>query len=97
VDGGAESMAEFEDACRDREVQLFVLPPLSPKLSGHVERSNRTHREEFYQIVKPPTTLTEVNRALRKWETIHNSYRPHQALGYLTTKSFLNQLERPCA
>jgi putative transposase len=97
VDGGSEFMAEFEDACRDRGVQLFVLPPRSPKLNGHVERSNRTHREEFYQVVKLPTTLAEVNRALRKWEAIHNSYRPHQALRYLTPKSFLNQLERSCA
>jgi putative transposase len=97
VDGGSEFMAEFEDACRQRGVQLFVLPPRSPKLNGHVERSNRTHREEFYQVVKLPTTLAEVNRALRKWEAIHNSYRPHQALRYLTPKSFLKQLERSCA
>jgi putative transposase len=76
VDGGSESMAEFEDVCRDRGVQLFVLPPRSPKLNGHVERSNRTHREEFYQVVKLPTTLAEVNQSLRKWEDIHNSYRP---------------------
>ena len=96
VDGGSEFMAEFEDACRDRGVQLFVLPPRSPKLNGHVERSNRTHREEFYQVVKLPTTLAEVNRALLKWEAIHNSYRPHQALGYLTPKSYLDQLKR-CA
>ncbi|MDP9180228.1 MAG: integrase core domain-containing protein [Chloroflexota bacterium] len=97
VDGGSEFRAEFENACRQRGVRLFVLPPRSPKLNGHVERSNRTHREEFYQVVKLLTTLAEVNRALRKWEDIHNSYRPHQALRYLTPKSFLNQLERSCA
>jgi putative transposase len=75
-----------------------VYPPASlAQLNGHVERSNRTHREEFYQVVKLPTTLAEVNRALRKWEAFHNSYRPHQALGYLTPKSFLNRLERSCA
>ena len=97
VDGGSEFMAEFETACQTRGVRLFVLPPRSPKLNGHVERSNRTHREEFYQVVKLPTTLAEVNRALRKWEAIHNSYRPHQALNYLTPKSYLKQLERSCA
>jgi Integrase core domain len=65
---------------------MFALPPRSPKLNGHVERSNRTHREEFYQVVKLPTSLAEVNRALRKWEDIHDSYKPHQALRYLTPK-----------
>lgn len=97
VDGGSEFMAQFEDACQNRGVQLFVLPPRSPKLNGHVERSNRTHREEFYQVIQLPTTLAEVNAALRKWEDIHNSYRPHQALAYLTPESFLKHLERSCA
>jgi len=27
-----------------------VLPPRSPKLNGAVERANRTHTEEFYQV-----------------------------------------------
>jgi putative transposase len=97
VDGGSEFMAEFETACRDRGLRLFVLPPRSPKLNGHVERSNRTHREEFYQVVTLPTNLAEVNRALRKWEDIHNCYRPHQSLNYLTPQSFLKRLERSCA
>jgi hypothetical protein len=28
-----------------------VLPPRSPKLNGSVERANRTHSEEFYQVM----------------------------------------------
>jgi hypothetical protein len=48
VDGGSEFMAEFEQACADRGIHLFVLPPHSPKLNGRVERSHRTHTEEFY-------------------------------------------------
>ena len=43
VDGGSEFMAEFEQACLDRGIALFVLPPRSPKLNGHVERANGTH------------------------------------------------------
>jgi len=45
-DGGSEFMAQFETACQQRGIQLFVLPPRSPKLNGHVERAQRTHREE---------------------------------------------------
>ncbi|MGE5617968.1 MAG: integrase core domain-containing protein [Sphingomonadaceae bacterium] len=26
---------------------------------------------------------------LRRWETVYNTIRPHQALGYLTPKRFL--------
>jgi len=50
VDGGSEFAAEFEQACEQRGLHLFVLPPRSPKLNGAVERANRTHTEEFYQV-----------------------------------------------
>ena len=91
VDGGSEFMAEFETACRERGVKLFVLPPRSPKLNGHVERSNRTHKEEFYYRLSSATTLTQVRKLLRRWEDIHNTYRPHQALGQITPKAFLKK------
>lgn len=91
VDGGSEFMAEFEDACRERGVRLFVLPPRSPKLNGHVERSNRTHKEEFYYRLTSATTLTQISKLLRRWEDIHNTYRPHQALGQITPLAFLKK------
>jgi len=50
VDGGSEFAAEFETVCRQRGLRWFVLPPRSPKLNGAVERANRTHTEEFYQV-----------------------------------------------
>jgi putative transposase len=34
ADGGSEFMAQFEQACQQRGIQLFVLPPRSPKPSG---------------------------------------------------------------
>ncbi len=58
VDGSSEFAAEFEQACQQRGLHLFVLPPRSPKLNGAVERANRTPTEEFYQgIGKKTTTL----------------------------------------
>ena len=59
VDGGSEFMAEFESACQGLGIQLFVLPPRSPKLNGHVERMQRTFRDEFY--TQPlPTRIPEL-------------------------------------
>src|SRR3990170_4780771 len=93
VDGGSDFRADFEDACRERGVKLFVLPPRSPKLNGHVERAQRTHKEEFYYRLTSATTLTQVNKLLSRWEDIHNTYRPHQALGQTTPLAFF----RKCA
>jgi transposase InsO family protein len=92
VDGGSEFAAEFELACQQRGLHLFVLPPRSPKLNGAVERANRTHTEEFYQVTPCSLKMPQLNRELRQWEKIYNTVRPHQALGYLTPRQFLLQL-----
>lgn len=89
VDGGSEFAADFEHACRQRGLRLFVLPPRSPKLNGAVERAQRTHTEEFYQVFPCSLELAALNRELRHWERIYNTVRPHQALGYLTPQQFL--------
>jgi transposase InsO family protein len=91
VDGGSEFKAQFEEACRERGIHLFVLPPRSPKLNAHVERAQRTHREEFYNMLDPPDSLSQLRRRLRAWETVYNSIRPHQALGQVTPKGFYQQ------
>ncbi len=92
VDGGSEFAAEFEQACQQRGLRLFVLPPRSPKLNGAVERANRTHTEEFYQVTPCSLEMKKLNCELRAWERIYNTVRPHQALGYLTPRQFLSQL-----
>jgi len=51
VDGGSEFQASFEEACREKGIKLFVLPPHSPKLNGYVERAHRTHLEEFCEAM----------------------------------------------
>jgi len=92
VDGGSEFQATFEQACQQRGIRLFVLPPHSPKLNGHVERAHRTHTEEFYELVDLSWSVAEVNQQALAWERVYNTVRPHQALGYKTPKQFLEEL-----
>jgi putative transposase len=89
VDGGSEFQDCFEAECQRRGIKLFVLPPRSPKLNGHVERAQRTHTEEFYEVTNTSFEIAELNQALLEWERVYNTVRPHQALGYLTPKEFL--------
>ena len=93
VDNGSEFMAEFEASCAQRGIALLTLPPRSPKLNGSVERANRTHTEEFYEVTDAEATLAELRPALLAWETTYNTIRPHQALGYLTPAEYLVSLE----
>jgi len=89
IDNGSEFMAEFEAACEVRGIRLFVLPPRSPKLHGAVERANRTHTEEFYEVTDAEPELEAFQVELRAWEVVYNTIRPHQALGYLTPAEYL--------
>jgi putative transposase len=91
VDGGSEFEAVFEEECQNRGITLFVLPPRSPKLNGGVERANRTHTEEFYEITDSTFELADLRPKLLQWENICNTYRPNQAINYLTPLQFWEQ------
>lgn len=88
IDGGSEFRKHFEEECEKRGILLFELPPRSPKLNGHVERANRTHREEFYEVEEVDLSLEEHNRQLERWEYVYNYIRPHQSLDYLTPNEY---------
>jgi len=91
VDGGSEFESIFEQECQKRGIKLFVLPPRSPKLNGAVERANRTHTEEFYEITDSSFELADLRPKLLEWENICNTFRPNQALSYLTPLENLNR------
>ena len=76
---------------KNRRSVLFVLPPRSPKPNSHVERAQRTHSEEFYEVTESSFDIAELGKELLEWERVYNTVRPHQALGYLTPSVFLEQ------
>lgn len=88
IDGGSEFKKHFEDACRERGIRLFIIPPRTPKLQGYVERANRTHREEFYEVEDIGLRLEEHNKQLEEWDKTYNHIRPHQSLDYLTPAEY---------
>ena len=81
IDGGSEFKATFEAACAELQIKLFVLPPRSPRLNGHVERAHRTHQEEFYDLYEIPERLGDHRALLQRWEETYNNFRPHQCTG----------------
>jgi len=89
IDGGSEFMAEFEAECQGEGIALWVLPPHSPKLNGHVERMNRTFREEWWECYEGETDLPSMQASGEEGETVYNEVRPHQALGMRTPVAFL--------
>lgn len=89
VDGGSEFMAEFETACQQRQIKLYVLPPRSPEINGAVERCNSSWRYEFYAVYDLPTRLDELNPLIDAFQHRYNTWRPHGALGGKTPAEYL--------
>jgi putative transposase len=94
IDGGSEFMDQFEEACRRAKILLFLNPPRRPQLNGGVERSNRTHREEFYEVEDVSLDLGEHNKQLVKYEYDHNHIRPHRSLKLQTPYEYYVQWKR---
>ena len=42
------------------------------KVNGHVERTHRTHTEEFYEVHYGDLEILSVNQALKQWEWIYH-------------------------
>ena len=90
VDGGSEFMADFEQACRDKGLDLFVLPPKRPQLNGAVERCNGAWRYEFYAVHDLPHQIDRLQPFVDAFAHRYNHYRPHDALDGKTPAEYLS-------
>jgi transposase InsO family protein len=91
VDGGSEFMADFEAECQRRKIDLYVLPPRSPKLNGGVERCNGAWRYEFYACTELPASVEALNPLIDDWQDTYNFIRPHRALSGLTPAEYMTR------
>ena len=92
VDGGSEFMSVFEDHCRDKRLELVVLPPKRPDINGCVERAQSSWRYEFYASYDLPHRIDKLQPLVHAFAYRYNHHRPHQALGDLTPAEYLNRL-----
>ena len=93
VDGGSEFRGDFELACQNKKIQLFVLPPRSPEFNGNVERRHGTIKYEFFSTYDGPANLAEIRPKLAEYMLKYNTYRPHESLDFETPWSFYLKLE----
>lgn len=94
VDGGSEFMKDFEQACKDKAIPLYVLPPKRPQYNGGVERMNRTMRDDLY--ARKDLVAENINGfrdAVSHATHTYNHYRPHQALDNLTPVQYVAKLQ----
>jgi transposase InsO family protein len=83
TDNGHEFQAKFHWYCMDKGIQHIYIKPGSPNLNGKVERSHRTDKQEFYQLLEY-TDDVDLKEKIKEWENFYNFNRPHKSHGGLT-------------
>jgi len=97
TDGGSEFMKDFEQYCETENIELFILPPRSPKLNGCIERANQTYRYEFWNLYEMPYTMIDLRTMFEAFEHHYNFERPHASLDYLTPMEYYAKLQQKAA
>ena len=76
TDRGHEFQSLFHWHVEDAGMNHVYVKPGTPQLNGKVERSYKTDKDEFYQLLTY-TDDVDLNRKLRAWEKFYNFHRPH--------------------
>lgn len=78
TDNGHEFQSKFHWHVLDLGMEHAYIKPGTPRLNGKVERSHRTDKQEFYQLLEY-TDDQDLGQKLTEWENFYNFYRPHGA------------------
>ena len=90
-DGGAEFLGDFTKTATELRLTHYFNRPYYPQGNGRIERSFRTDNDEFYHVQDLPADFGGLKNALLTWNHRYESWRLHQALGYLTPDQFYQQ------
>jgi putative transposase len=90
-DGGPEFLGDFIKAAAELRLTHYFNRPYYPQGNGRIERSFRTDDDEFYHVDELPADFGGLKDALLAWNHRYQSWRLHQALGYLTPDHFYQQ------
>lgn len=91
TDRGHEFQAKFHWYVEDQGIRHVYIKPRTPQLNGKVERSHRTDKDEFYQLLSYRDDV-DLEAKLEAWENFYNYHRPHSAFDGRTPYEQLKSL-----
>lgn len=93
TDNGAPFLKEFDKLCKELNIPHYLIYPRQPKQNTYVEISHEADEREFYQQGNVCSILSEMQKGIKGWEDIWNTFRPHEALGQLTPAEYSNKIK----
>jgi transposase InsO family protein len=93
TDNGSENMGAFEQLVATQPVEHYWARPHTPKDKPHVERFIGSLERECIQWGGLAIDVAEQQQIINQWLNKYHSYRPHQALNYLTPNEYRAKLK----
>ena len=91
-DNGSENLGAFAKLLEDQQITQYFARPRTPKDKPHVERFIGSLERECLQWGGVAFNKRDQQDTIDTWLKKYHSYRPHQALGYLTPDEYLAKL-----
>jgi transposase InsO family protein len=92
-DNGSENLGAFAQLLKGQNLPQYFARPHEPKDKPHVERFIGSLERECLQWGGVATDLADQQDIINQWLQKYHSYRPHQALNYLTPDEYKAKLE----
>ena len=93
TDNGSENMGAFAALLQSQPTEHYWARPHTPKDKPHVERFIGSLERECIQWGGVAVDLADQQTIIDTWLHKYHSYRPHQALGYLTPDEYRAKLK----
>lgn len=93
TDNGSENLGAFAALMQDENIAHYFARPRTPKDKPYVERVIGTLERECIQWGGLSWTVAEQQALIDEWLRKYHTFRPHQALGYLTPDAYTAKLE----
>lgn len=90
TDHGHEFQVKFHWQEQGWDMRHVYITSRTPRLNGKVERSHRTEKDEFYQLLSFIDDV-DLNQKLAEWEGFSNYCRPHISLNGKTPYEVLRE------
>jgi len=91
-DNGGEFLSECHAYLEMRKITHYFSRARTPKDNPMVENTIKADEYEFWVWGNLSTTVQELNKKAKLWMEKFNTYRPHQALNYLTPMEYYEKI-----
>lgn len=92
-DHGSENLKTLQNNLKANGINQYFSRPRTPQDNSFVERMIGTIEREFIQQGKLVFDLEEQQKIIDEWLEKYHTYRPHQALGYLTPYEYYEKIK----